>query len=174
MSAARRAAIERESARSRPRRDNSRRSVHRALRRAADLLGGAARVRLTSDKKSTYPSIAREVIGAARLRHTRASSKLRRTVANPLFAINQTEAIARDLVGRLRRESWLVSKKRRYLDLALQMFITYRNYVRTRFNRDKESPAMKLGIVRRRLTVQEVVGWRQDWGKRSIHPLAES
>ena len=40
---------------------------------------------------------------------------------NPLFAINHEEAVMRDLMGRLRRESWLVSKKRRYLDLALHL-----------------------------------------------------
>ena len=42
----------------------------------------------------------------------------------------------RDLMGRLRRESWLVSKKRRYLDLGLQVHMAYRNLVRKRFNHD--------------------------------------
>lgn len=173
MSESRRAAIRREEERSRPRRDTSRRSVIRALQRAADLLQGAVRVRLTTDKKSSYPVVAREVFGAERLEHARSSGKLARTVSNPLFPINQTEALARDLLGRLRRQSWLVSKKRRYLDLALQLFITYRNYIRLRFNQDHESPAMKLGIVDRPLAPEVVLGWRQDWGNRSLHPLAE-
>jgi hypothetical protein len=104
--------------------------------------------------------------------HRCTSSKLARTSANPLFPINHTEAMARDLTGRLRRESWLVSKKRRYLDLGLQVFLAYRNYVRRRFNFDEFSPAERLGFAPRRLTETEVLSWRQDWAERSIHPLS--
>jgi hypothetical protein len=75
-------------------------------------------------------------------------------------------------MGRLRRESWLVSKMGRYLDLGLQLFMTYRNLVRRRFNYDRFSPAEMLGFAPRRLTETEVLGWRQDWGVRSQHPLA--
>ena len=80
--------------------------------------------------------------------------------------------LARDLMGRLRRESWLVSKRRRYLDIALHVFIAYRNYVRRRFNRDEASPAQMLGFAPRRLTPGQVLSWRQEFGRRSIHPLA--
>jgi hypothetical protein len=74
-------------------------------------------------------------------------------------------------LARLRRESWLVSKKRRYLDLGLQMWMAYRNYVRRRFTFDKESPASWLGWVPRRMRYEELLSWRQDWGTRSLHPL---
>lgn len=81
--------------------------------------------------------------------------------------------MARDLMGRLRRRSWLVSKEPRYLDLALQVFMAYRNYVRRRFNRDRASPAQMLGFVGRRMTWHELLSWRQDWGTElSIPPLA--
>jgi hypothetical protein len=51
--------------------------------------------------------------------------------------------------------------------------MAYRNLVRRRFNRDKESPAQLAGFMKRRLTPGEVLGWRQDWGKGlSIHPNA--
>ena len=123
-------------------------------------------------KKSSYGELAKEAFGSDRLVHGRTSSRLPRTVANPLFPINHTEAMARDLMGRLRRESWLVSKARRYLDLGLQIFMTYRNLVRRRFNYDENSPAQVLGFAPRRLTETEVLGWRQDWGKRSPAPLA--
>jgi len=93
---------------------------------------------------------------------------------NPLFPINHTEAMARDLMGRLRRDSWLVSKKRRYLDLGLALFAAYRNYVRARFNGEDESPAQRLGFVNRRLRVGEVLSWRQDWGRGSIRPDSTS
>ena len=91
---------------------------------------------------------------------------------NPLFAINHTEALLRDLTGRLRRESWLVSKKRRYLDLGLQLISAWRNYVRRRFNPDALSSAAMVGFVPRRMSEEELCSWRQDWGANSIHPLA--
>ena len=131
-----------------------------------------SRVLLETDKKTIYAQLAKEAFGRDRLVHHTTSSREPRTSFNPLFAINQTEAIGRDLVGRLRRESWLVSKKRRYLDLALQIFASYRNYVRRRFNWDACSPAQKLGFLPRRLTECELLSWRQDWGRESIHPLA--
>ena len=127
---------------------------------------------LFTDEKSTYPKTAREVFGEDRLVHHRTNSTLERDTRNPLFPINHTEAVARDLMGRLRRDSWLVSKKRRYLDLALALWMAWRNYVRKRFNTDEESPAQLLGFVPRRMTETEMLSWRQDWGRRSIHPLA--
>jgi transposase-like protein len=173
MSAARRRAISEEDA-VRRRRDRSRRSLKRTLGRGAQLALGLEVVRLETDEKAVYPALAREAFGAARLVHTTTHSKLARGTWNPLFPINHTEALARDLTGRLRRESWLVSKRRRYLDLALQLFMAYRNLVRRRFNRDEESPASLLGFVPRRLTPGEVLSWRQEAGERSIHPLARS
>jgi hypothetical protein len=176
MTRARERAIQRDVARFGPRRDTSRRSLERTLRRAAQLLEERASVVLHTDGKSSYVPLALETVGGdeRRLQHVRTSSKLPRTAANPLFPINQTEALGRDLLGRLRRESWLASKKRRFLDLALQVFMTYRNYVRRRFNFDVESPAMCLRYLKRRLRPTEALGWRQDWGERSIHPLSAS
>jgi len=75
--------------------------------------------------------------------------------------------------GRLRRQSWLASKKRRYLDLGLQLHMAYRNLVRRRFNEDRESPAELLGFAPRRISETEALSWRQDWGGRSVHPLSD-
>lgn len=157
----------------RPRKDLSRRSVRRALRRGAEVAGDLDEVRFESDEKSSYPGLAREAFGASRLVHATTNSRLARGSWNPLFPINHTEAMARDLMGRLRRESWLVSKRRRYLDVALHVFIAFRNLVRRRFNRDRESPGQLLGFAPRRMTPEEVLSWRQEAGRRSIHPLAK-
>jgi len=170
MTPARVRAIRQDARRFGPRKDLSARSVARTLRRGADLVGGHGRVIFESDEKASYPGHAKRAFGAARLEHHTTSSKLARTTWNPLFPINHTEAMLRDLTGRLRRESWLVSKKRRYLDLGLQLWMAYRNLVRRRFNRDQESPAELLGFARRRLRWGETCSWRQDWGRRSIHP----
>ena len=152
------------------RRDNSRRSIRRTLARGEALTSHLDRVTLQTDEKSVYPRLAKEIFGAGRLDHGRTNSRLARGTWNPLFPINHTEAMARDLSGRLRRDSWLVSKKRRYLDLGLQLLAAYLNHVRPRFNGETHSRAQMLGVTSRPLRPGELLGWRQDWGSRSISP----
>ena len=173
MTPSRRLAILADEARFGRRRDRSRRSVRRSLERAASLHRPEQAVILDTDQKSSYVGLAKTAFGRRRLVHRRTSGKLPRTTANPLFPINHTEAVARDLTGRLRRQSWLASKKRRYLDLGLQLHMAYRNLVRRRFNHETESPAELLGFVPRRISETEALSWRQDWGQRSVHPLWE-
>jgi len=172
MTRARRQALADDELRLGKRRDRSRRSLRRAFRCGAALVPRMGRVHLQTDQKSAYVALAAEAFGSRRLVHLRTSGRLARTSSNPLFPINHTEAMARDLTGRLRRDSWLVSKERRFLDLGLQIFMSYRNLVRRRFNFDRASPAQWLGFAPRRLEETEALGWRQDWGRRSIHPLA--
>ncbi|MFI5402699.1 MAG: hypothetical protein ACHQ1G_07165 [Planctomycetota bacterium] len=172
MSEARLRAIQEDEKRFGRRRDRSLNALRRTLSRGRDLAQSLKIVRLETDKKSVYERLAKSAFGEDRLSHGRTSSRLPRTAANPIFPINHTLAMARDLMGRLRRESWLVSKLHRYLDLGLQVFIAYRNYVRRRFNYDEESPAELLGFASRRLREPDLLGWRQDWGASSIHPLA--
>ena len=174
MTRKRRKAVEEADRRHGVRKDRSRRGVRRTLERGANLTRGSERVALETDEKSSYPKLARAAFGRARLEHRRTNSRLVRATWNPLFAINHEEAVMRDLMGRLRRDSWLVSKKRRYLDLGLQLHMAYRNLVRKRFNYDQESPAELLGFVSKRLTEGQLLSWRQDWRERSIHPLSRS
>ena len=154
-----------------PRRDRSRRACLRVLKRGAEISERLASVILDTDEKSTYPGLAAEAFGEDRLEHRRTNSRVVRDTRNPLFPINHEEAIVRDLSGRLRRESWLVSKHRRYLDIAIHIHIAYRNLVRRRFNRDFGSPARFLGFLPRRLTIHELLSWTQIYGRRSIHPI---
>ena len=170
MTRARRRAIAQDERRFGKRKDLSRRSVVRTLRRGAELAREGL-VLVQTDEKASYPAALRRVFGCGRVLHHQTNSRLARGTWNPLFPINHTEAMARDLLGRLRRESWLVSKLRRYLDLGLQLWMAYRNYVRRRFNHDPESAAQQLGFLPRRLRPGELLSWRQDWGVRSAHPL---
>ena len=153
--------------------DRSRACVRRTLRQLDRRTDGE--LTLDTDEKSSYRTLAREVFGD-RVRHRRTSSRVARSTSNPLFPINTTIAMSRDNCGRLRRRSWLVSKKRRWLRAQLAIFTVYRNYVRCRFNRDDErvSPASSLGLLTRRITSHEALRWRQDWGARSVHPLSLS
>lgn len=153
--------------------DRSQAATRAALAAAARLAPRARRVSLETDLKSTYGPLARGVFGEARLEHSQTASVLPRDVKNPLFPINHTEACMRDLNGRLRRESWLVSKTRWFLNLQLGLYCAYRNWVRPRFNRDGRTPGQLLGFVDRRLRVGELVGWRQDWGQRSPDPCGD-
>lgn len=153
--------------------DESRAVVHRvfeALRRRA-----RGKLELLTDQKSSYATLARKVFGAD-VHHATTSGKAPRTTRNPLFPINVTIAMSRDNCGRLRRKSWLVSKLAKWLSGQLAIFTVFRNYVRRRFNRDRahQTPAKWLGLLPRQLSPDEVVGWRQDWGTRSPHPLSHA
>jgi transposase-like protein len=154
--------------------DQSREAVAKVLGTLAPATG-RGKLRLISDKKSSYPRLARKAFGEDLLEHKVVSSKALRDTSNPLFPINLTIAMSRDNMGRLRRRSWLVTKLAERLLRHLYMYLVYRNYIRRRFNRDEiyESPAQKLGLMPRNLEFHEVLRWRQDWGERSIHPLSE-
>src|SRR5258707_12488529 len=98
------------------RRDRSRRSLRRAFRRAAELTRELPKIRLETDKKACYVGLAIEAFGDDRVVHGQTSSRLARTISNPLFRINHTESMTRDLTGRLRSEQWLSSKRQQHLD----------------------------------------------------------
>ena len=168
MSKKRIQAIEKEVERHGPRKTRSNTAVRRTLDRAAALTGGHPQVFIQSDEKSSYPKLVRDAFPGKPVVHQTTNSKLIRNIKNPLFPINQTEAIARDLLGRLRRDSWLVSKKRRYLDQAFQAFMAWKNYVRPRYNGEKLTPAQQAGFCSRRYKIGELLGWRQDWYGRSL------
>lgn len=166
----RRAWQDREELRNGPREDQSRDCVLKAMQALDRRLGGTG-LALETDQKGSYATIAKEVFGK-RVVHMTTSSKQARTTCNPLFPINTTLAMTRDNLGRLRRQSWLVTKVGKYLRGHMNLFLVYRNYIRKRFNRDKkpDSPGVRLGLLQSNLTVGEALGWRQDWGLRSIHP----
>ena len=170
MSKSRMKAVQRRAKAEGRRRNQSIECLRRVFSRTARYCKKMRYVQLDSDEKTVYPPLARRAFGR-RLRHSRYSSKLPRDTKNPLFRINLTNAMARDLNGRLRRRSWLVSKQRQFLDLQLNIFMAFRNYVRPRFNGERETPAQRVGLVSRPIRPQELLGWRQDWGWFSIHPL---
>jgi hypothetical protein len=128
---------------------------------------------LRTDQKGSYATLAQAVLGDRVQHETTAGTRIR-TTHNPLFPINTTLAMTRDNCGRLRRRSWLVTKQAARLRDQLAVFTIYRNYMRRRFNHDREheTPAVLLGLLPRQLRAAEVLAWRQDWGGRSIHPMS--
>jgi hypothetical protein len=153
------------------RQNHSRRCLRSVFGRTSRFTKKLDHVDLDTDEKTTYPKVARWAFGR-KLRHQKFSSKLARDTSNPLFPINLTNAMARDLNGRLRRRSWLASKRRPFLDLQLNLFMAYRNFVRPRYNGEEQTPAQLLRFVRKRMRPTDLLSWRQDWGWFSIHPLS--
>lgn len=155
----------------RPRRDQSRACVDEVVRQVA-AKSPAGRVTVRTDEKPLYGPILRTHLGRE-LEHQTTSSRAPRNTRNPLFVVNRAIAMARDNCGRLRKKSWLGSKRRERLHCQLHLFAAYVNFVRPRFNTDAadETPARLLNILPRALTPEELLGWRQDWRRRSIHPL---
>lgn len=170
-----------------PRIDRSNAAVMRGLRRLAralrdprdppdppdeaEPLGTAT---LITDKRPSYKPLAKRALVGVDYVHLQVKGDAeRRDTRCTLFPIHHTQALLRCRVGRLRRESWLKSKRRRWLDIHIALYATFRNYVRPRFNRDVATPAQILGIMPRPLTEEEVLGWRQDWGPdRAPHLLS--
>jgi transposase-like protein len=173
MTPKRRKLIAEEQARHGKRPNRSREVCAEVLATAAARCRDVRSVHVRSDQKKTYPKLLEAAFGASRLKHLQVSSKRKRDFTNPLHRINLTMARLRDLMGRLHRRSWLVTKRREYLDLHLMAFVCYRNYHCARFNDEEESPAQRLGFMPRRLSKGELLSWRQDWGpERSPHPLS--
>jgi transposase-like protein len=171
MPKARKKAYDADTARFGKRQTRSRALCRNVLRRAARSCPGDWPVLVETDEKTSYPKLLREVFGE-RLVHERTPSTRIRSTHNPLFPINHTEAIARDHLGRLRRESWLASKRRWYLNLHLHMYAACRNFTRPRYNYDSKTPAQLAGWTKERYRMHQLLGWRQDWGVRSGDPLS--
>ena len=172
MSKERREAIQRSEEQIGRREDRSKSALQRTFRRLRFFTRKIEVVDFASDKKHMYSSLLRSFF-AEKATHKKVSSKLKRDQQfNPLRHINLTNAMARDLCGRLRRESWLVSKARRYLRLQLHVFAAYRNFIRRRINRQQGTPAEALGFLWRTAAFEDLLTWRQDWRLQSIHPLA--
>lgn len=174
MTAARRAALAEDERRFGIRQTRSNAVCLGALKRAAAMVVPEGWITIHTDFKSTYPGLVRRAFKGRGIVHLRTPSVMPRGKRNPLFPINNEEACLRDRLGRLRRESWLVSKRRRFLNLHLALYMAVRNYVRPRFNRDEDSPAQICGFVPRRLELAELFAWRQAWGRRSLSPLEAS
>ena len=151
--------------------DGTRAGIEKVFAVGAKLCARLPQVRLRTDQKPCYEPLARSVFGALPLVHERIPGALPKSTKNPLFRINLTLAKSRDQCGRLRRRSWLASKDRKYLRLHLGVFVAYTNYVRRRFNGDERTPAMVVNWLEERLDLEDLAGWSQRFGDRSLHPL---
>jgi hypothetical protein len=134
-------------------------AVTACFTRLKALVKDDAKVVVWTDKKTTYPSILRDVFGE-RVEHLTVHSKEPRGMQSPLKFINNTFAMFRDGLGRLVRRNWGHSKVRRNLTWHMWVWVLYRNFVREWTNRERDNCSAKvLGVVSRRLTAAELLEW---------------
>jgi hypothetical protein len=87
-----------------------------------------------------------------RFRHWVTSSRQRRTTTNPLFPVNLADLLLRHGGANHRRDTIAYSKRRQGAIHRCALFQYWRNFVKwRRENQPGETPAMTLGLVRRRL-----------------------
>ena len=117
---------------------------------------------LESDRKPTYGALCRRLLHKDVLHRTH-DSRARRDRANPLFPINHTNAMLRYCLARLRRRTWCVTRSRRWLQHALDLYAAWFNYCRGITIKTQVSPAQSIGLAVRKLKPAEWLSWRQDW-----------
>jgi hypothetical protein len=143
-----------------PRRSGSRKAVEKCFRKLAEVRAPDCDLVISSDHKSTYPSVLRQVMPEI-YHHVQHSSTAVRDFHNPLFPINHTFAMMRDGLSRLVRRSWGESKQRAWLECHAWVWIAYRNYIRGITNRAPfTTAAMALRVVTRQFTKASLFEWR--------------
>jgi hypothetical protein len=138
------------------RRNESRRVTEACL----GVLRGSPGAIVVTDAKPLYRTVLQPI---AELRHERVWGRPKGP-GSALFWVNHTMAKMRDGMSRLRRRSWCASKKREKLERHAAIWGAVHNYWRWRTNWERRTPAMGMGVARRRLRLEELYGWRQDWG----------
>ena len=115
---------------------------------------------IRSDEHPAYPRAFRRVEGLA-IRHEMTPSLDARTPRNPLFPVNLLDLLLRHNSANHKRESIAFSKRHQsVIDRAAPLMV-WRNFVK-RFseNHDGGTPAMRLGLRDRPLSVGEILKWR--------------
>lgn len=137
----------------------------RATRRAvAELVSrvvppGASAV-IHSDEHQEYP---RALAGLSdrSIRHERTSSRVPRTSRNPLFPVNLADLLLRHGGGNHKRETIAFSKRRQGAVYRAWVWLVWRNYMKSTSERRRDDPpAVRLGVITRRLSLREALAVR--------------
>jgi transposase-like protein len=121
---------------------------------------GQQELRLRTDEHKAYPRALRR-LADRRFRHEQTSSRAPRTPQNPLHPVNTLHALMRHSGANHKRETIAWSKRRQSMIWRDALLRVWRNYVKHISEREKnETPAMRLGLVGRRLEWAEILGRR--------------
>jgi hypothetical protein len=114
-------------------------------------------IRIRSDEHPAYPRALRRLTGFA-IEHGVTSSKQPRTPRNPLFPVNLLDLLIRHGGANHKRETIAFSKRRQSAAERLAILQVWRNFVKPFSERRRDaSPAERLGIASRRLSVKEIL-----------------
>lgn len=148
-----------EKAHGRPDPQATRKQSEALLRRVT---GGPCAVKLVSDEHQAYVQAVRRM-PEWDISHHRVSSKAARSPQNPLWTANLADLLVRHRGANHKRETIACSKRAQGVLSRMAVFQVNRNFirgVRVRDGKRSPSPAMKRGLMSRRLSVEEVLSKR--------------
>jgi transposase-like protein len=118
-----------------------------------------ARATIHSDEHRAYPRAVARLGRLGRvIRHLTVSSRISRTPDNPLFPVNLADLLIRHSQANHKRETIAFSKRRACAAYRMFVFVVWRNTMKSFSERKRdESPAQRLGLLPRRLGVEEVL-----------------
>jgi transposase-like protein len=117
-------------------------------------------VELHSDEHPAYPRALRRLPNH-RFQHTVTSSRRARTAHNPLFPVNLADLLIRHSSANHKRETIAFSKRRQSAAERLAILLVWRNTMKSfSEKRQDASPAQRLGLLPRKLRVEDVLAQR--------------
>ncbi len=142
------------------------RSVEKEVAALLGTLAPAPRaLELHSDEHRDYPRALRR-LAHLEVTHRTISSRAARTPRNPLFPINLLDLLIRHSGANHKRETIAFSKRRQSAIERLWVLLVWRNYIKSFSERSRgDSPAMRLGLLPRRLKAREVLAERRFPGR---------
>jgi hypothetical protein len=115
---------------------------------------------LHTDEHTDYPRALRR-LPHLDVTHRTTSSRAARTRHNPLFPANLLDLLIRHSGANHKRETIAFSKRRQSADERLWVLLAWRNYLKSFSERQRDAtPAMRLGLLDRRLTVRDLLAER--------------
>jgi hypothetical protein len=131
-------------------------SIETEIGALIDLLPGEHPIQILSDEHRAYPRAIRSV--RRQVDHRVSSSKEARTKDNPLFPVNLLDLLIRHSGSNHKRETIAFSKRRQNAAERLAIFQVWRNFMKVfSENRGGGTPAQRLGLVDRVLSVKDVL-----------------
>jgi hypothetical protein len=131
-------------------------SIEKEMAALLELVPHEGKVELRSDEHPAYPRAVRR--SGIEIHHTATNSKKSRTRHNPLFPVNLLDLLIRHSSSNHKRETIAFSKRRQNAAEKLAILQVWRNFLKL-FSERKggPTPAQRLGLVDRRLTVKDVL-----------------
>jgi hypothetical protein len=131
-------------------------SIEKEIGALIDLLPGDHPSQILSDEHRAYARAIRKM--RRRIDHRVTSSKEARTKDNPLFPVNLLDLLIRHSGSNHKRETIAFSKRRQNAAERLAIFQVWRNFMKVfSENRGGGTPAQRLGLVDRVLSVKDVL-----------------